>query len=223
MNIFFSRLLKLAVHVPPKCGTHTVVKSIAYCQLDKEAIRSSMVNDKLFKKYRQPPNGWVKYEKVLLVRNPFSRVLSMFSNKAHRAYPYFKNKKDFSYHDFMIFLRSIRKCKDHHITPIMKQLSPSKGIDQFDKIFYLEALNDFYSFLMLKAVNNEQYADLEKLKNENTHMNSSNSYQKYRGYLTFEAVNKIISLYSADFKNFNYSKNKDDMFIAPEHLKRFKP
>ena len=212
-NIFFSRSLRLSIHVPPKCGTHTVIKSIAYCENNLDDITDNKVSHAMFKKYRECPNGWKTYEKILLVRNPFARALSMFSNKAHRAYIHLKNKKYLTYHDFKTFLNYARGCTDHHIRPIVTQI---RSVDEYSNIFYLEDLDSFYSFLKSRATTDEQYKNLEKLHKDNTFMNASSSYEKYRGYLTLEAVNKILNLYALDFSTFKYSKDKKDIFEVPD-------
>ena len=221
---FYSPSANVWITAIPKCGLHTVGMSIIYLEDDNFKIAPT----KLQEKYNPASFNIYKYTKrrsgrgrrgnsssIAVVRNPFARTLSMFSNKGNNLFKHINNDDWGTYEHFILFLKKIenrqhdRSRPNHHFASMTKQLKiPSR----YDEIFCIENMHEYYEYLKNRLHNNERGKQvLDNLSKSNLTLNTSDSIQKYAHYLTPEAQKKIVERYKSDFEVLKYSKKVSDI------------
>ena len=213
--VLYSKSVNLLLELIPKCGTSSFSRVVFV--LDGEKNWDSKDNPRLKEKYSKLPNGAQNIDRITIIRNPFTRILSAFSNKRHRVLGHRKTKG--SYEDFNKFLNNVSdRFEDHHFKPMTQQLKRGR----YKKIFCLENLTEFWSLLETRISNDKDKTALKFMK-EGFKFNSTDAWEKYNHYLDDKNIKRIIKLYQKDFDLLGYSKNKDDVLkpccIKPEWLK----
>lgn len=215
-HIFYSPKSNLLIESIPKCGLNTVASSIIYLEghnimtLDNEFMRPTKEYqdeyEKLFYKYKLLPSNLKGIKKVLVVRNPYTRGLSAFSNKNHRVLKGTKKGEYLPYQSFIDYLNLLSKAEhmnDHHFSPITNQIG---NIEDYERVFSIEKIHDFYDYL---AEESKEFEVIKKIKQANQNLNKSNS-QRYEDYLTKEVINFYQKFYEKDFDILGYSKKIED-------------
>lgn len=219
-HIFYSPSANLLVEAIPKSGLNTVAISVLYLdgepfmELEPKFNRPTpesfdrYVN--LFYEYKKLPASISDIEKVAVVRNPYTRALSGFSNKNHRVLKDTEKGEQLSYDRFLEFLQKLPMfLNDGHFMPQVWQLSSRRF---YKKIFSLENMDEYYDFLFERfSEDSEESKILKKIKDTKIQLNTSNSSKRYKGFLNEETSAIIENIYSDDFDLLGYSKDLSKM------------
>ena len=114
-RLFYSPTAQLLIEVIPKCGLQTIISTLL--QIEGHDLHSldpklKVIGkfSKLCKKYEIFGKDKNDIPKITVVRNPYSRGLSAFSNKAHRILRgVSKDSGVYSYDQFEKFIKTLRK------------------------------------------------------------------------------------------------------------------
>ena len=154
-----------------------------------------------------------KKPRITIVRNPYARILSGFSNKKHKVSG-MKNNENRSYEEFNLLLDKIKiHNNNNHFICQTDQLFK---LQEYKKIFCLESYIDFYDFVGTYNFNERQSELVKKYSSQNIIHNVTNSVEKYSDYLNEKTCAKILNIYHKDFEILGYSKDKKDISLPPQ-------
>lgn len=166
------------------------------------------------------------YKKIIVVRNPYSRLVSFFTNKCivnkdkiiidKRKQPI--NPKQYSFFDIItIILNTPKQYLEHHIAPQITELEDIK----FNNIIKMENLEDEMKMVLLEndiliqfdfkikvGGHDTKYNDTESTKSLFIKANKfdKNNIPTYKWFYNTNISKKIAEYYHDDFIRFNYSK-----------------
>ena len=227
MPVIYSKKYNYTITWCPKSGC-SLIRNL-FLQLHKNECKKELTNSyhSIHKDF--PYNGENIKHRMILVRNPYKRVVSMFTNKymglQNKLYDKINLKKD-SFYEFVLFLynnkENLVKVKDGHI--LKQSIQDKKDC----KIIKLENLNEellnFYKKIdnnlylkVKKFLNNSQTIHLRnKTRRDNTteyiynkefETNKLLSWPDYKYFYNDEIKEMVYEIYKDDFENFNYNKD----------------
>ncbi|MAH43383.1 hypothetical protein CL614_06755 [archaeon] len=228
MKTIYIESIDLMVDLIPKCGYNTF--SHLFFELGGGDMKK-MKNRKKKEKERKIEIQ-KKKDKIIVIRNPLTRLTSGFSNKHNRWAPRSRIKelsgkydrgKDFLYSDFVCFLDFLEaeahkhgQPRDHHFSPMYRQ---ARSIGHYKRIFCLEDTKSIYQFLDCRASTSTQKDIIKNYLQDDVRLNETNSWNRYSHYLDDKNLERVVSLYKSDFDLFGYSQKKKDVFKVPRICK----
>jgi hypothetical protein len=164
-----------------------------------DSIRSAIID---------PHPDWFVFA---IVRNPFSRVVSVFENKVRLGEPGYSHLEQ-RYGDrgpftdvadaFRAFVAEIVGCPnemsaDTHLPPQVDMLMP--GLVAYTRIFYMERLDELYIAFRQHLARLGQAVDLQPER-----LNASLPHANWRCYYDEASAATVARIYAEDFRTFGY-------------------
>jgi len=185
-----------------------IAKKMNFDDLNKdphEKTKTLIVHPKDFKN--------LKIKKILVVRNPFERVVSCYNHLySLRNYPtyipslFFFGRINYS---FDVFVDKLHKCPSVLLDPHMMStydLSHFRGDRLFDEFYKIENIDRMYSENLTKE-------DFESIPNENVRL--SRSWKKF--YSKRETVEKVYEIYKKDIDRFDFRNEYEEILYKTKN------
>jgi len=130
-------------------------------------------------------------EKVTMVRNPYNRIVSLWTCKNNRERLHERSK---TFEQFVDNIEILLKegFIDGHYNTLVQNLSIN-GVFMPDKVFKLENVDELVEYLP------KVKGDFPK---KNASLNRESDYQSY--YTSASVIEKVTAIYSEDFLKFGY-------------------
>ena len=160
-------------------------------------------------------DNFEEYVKILSIRNPITRLMSMFRNKILRNHRYLKNTKNMTdIETFVKFIQYMKKTRiylrDVHLKPQWKQMNICRF--PYDLVMQFEDVKRYTSVMQhLTNTTEVEFPGSRVEVGKDTH-DTMYYINEYLGALTDEEKNFIYGLYDMDFKILGYSKDGDATF-----------
>lgn len=163
------------------------------------------------------------YNKVLVVRNPFYRLVSCFLDKGFHNYPHLiklcnNNKiniQDLTFEQYVSIIGTERvKLMNVHWRPLYFDNIPRR----YNYIVKLEEINEKlddicknynYKKFPVKQKGPTNKADLTKISIKDLKKLSNDVVKNYNNYYSDDIMVKILEIYNKDFLLFNYPTDKN--------------
>ena len=235
MHVIYSKDLDITFLIAPKAGYHTMMHLILSIE-KRQIINTSdykeenrdyltLLNERVRESRGNTIRNISKKSLISVVRNPYTRCVSSFSDKLNRL-PDRKFRKAAMQSEFTqdVFDSSVsflnKDIADDHWRPISDQLS-----DFFEdylyvqkinplkihkiNFFYLEDMDRLYNFLLFRAQDHDVKEIIESHKG--TRKNRTGSADKYKNFINDINSHLIYQYYKNDFLNFGYSNIPERM------------
>tara|TARA_Y100000034_G_C6906353_1_gene420742 strand:+ start:1862 stop:2641 length:780 start_codon:yes stop_codon:yes gene_type:complete len=246
-RLFYSPTAQLLIEAIPKCGLQTVISALLQIEgHDLYSLDSKFYTPEspyfgkfsnLCKKYEIYDRNKNDIPKITVVRNPYARGLSAFSDKFKRVIKDGEDRETYTYKQFNKFIKKL--CKDAEKTigqpgdrveqwsvwdgqyksnlsslikadhHFMPIVLQLKTIEEYDRVFCLEGIDLFYEYLNLRI--SEISPERGEVQFTRKPLNVSRSTKKYLSYLTEESKQFYINYYGDDFRILGYSTDIKDI------------
>jgi hypothetical protein len=227
MKSYYCKTLDMIVDLIPKCGYSTFGGFVLlldnhdtndYIFDGDRNIISRHHADRYKNEEKRKINEAQKFKskpRLTIVRNPYARILSAFSNKKHKLSG-FSRDNNRSYDEFLKIISFLEHSgSESNLNDHFKaQTSQIYNLDKYEKIFSLEVL-EFYEFVKSHDLDNRKLSLLENYCNKNIIHNVTNSVEKFKTYLDDQTCSKILNIYKNDFEFLGYSKDPNDLHLPP--------
>lgn len=183
---------------------------ILLTELETGAVKERRAAKKNSIRLSSPPlmeiSKLAKYQYFIIVRNPYSRLLSAFLDKFRREKFHERyNQFDLTPAGFHAFVGWLEQgglhLNDHWDSQTKRMLLP---LDKYDKVIRFENLQeDMMSFLSSRSIALRQDALKELYPSDLTKKTSASSL--IHDYYTRELADRVYVLFQKDFEDFKYS------------------
>ena len=172
-----------------KCATSTIIQFLSY--------HSTVIPVEFSWTPLPYDNKWDNYFQFSFVRNPYDRLLSCFMDKTKKVInskweiECYKKYADVNFKDFVMGLNKYPwHHHDKHLAPQtdLINLKTTHFIGRFENL-----VNDFAYVRKILDLNEGDVARI-----------NTTDHKHYREYYDFEMIDKVRSIYSADFERFGY-------------------
>lgn len=178
----------------PKVATRSIIGFLSSCSVVNHSTKNE--NEQL--KY---DITWDNYFQFSFVRNPYDRLLSCFIDKTKKvaltkySVKCYDQYKDTNFKDFVM---QLNKYPWHHHDI---HLAPQADLLNLKNIHFIGRFENLAKdFLhVVKALGMEEHYDSIGLSKKNPTW-----HKHYREYYDAEMIDKVRSIYSADFERFGY-------------------
>ncbi len=216
---------KIVISVNYKCASAQIIRWFRGSMRDYKHENTSVSNiinrQYVFSdKYLQ---NYPTYFKILVVRDPFSRVVSAFLDKGFHNFKPLKNlcashNQVFEDLTFSKFVDMIQKTEIKYINGHWRPLSFDNNPKIYDRIVKIEYLKknmdqiakkyEYNDFPKIKKTYGKEIQDLSNVPIKDLKNMPESVVQNYTNYYTPEIIKIISNVYADDLKLFNYSYEK---------------
>lgn len=184
----------------PKSANSSIVINLALIKTG-DTIPSKQAK-KIFKTPSQlsheEVNSLRNYFRFVIVRNPYTRILSAYLDKIERK-ARMKNK-DSSFEEFLRFLKNGGLYSNAHWAPQTSLLL--MPLEEFDHVGKVETLQQDMPYILNKISGRSEDTQFASILS-----NSTNANEKVSRYYTRSLADTVKELYRQDFETFDYDLN----------------
>ena len=218
---------QLIILYSPKCGCSTLKKILAiYFNVDNEDGHihlNKQIKRKINNNNNNKINIYKKYDILMLVRNPYERLVSGFLNKYVNKLHYVNPPNCECFYDFCrILLENPEEINKNHF----EKQTTGQGWDLYNKLqrpnikYILDTsqVNDIAKILKLNLPEMKLNYNQKVIKNDEEIEKTNCSYLNYKSLRNLNTIN-YSNFYNDDLKKIVYNIFKDDFTFLNNELK----
>lgn len=216
---------KLIISVNYKCASSQIIRWFRSNLKHYKHENTTMTNT-INRAYVFSDKHIVKYPdfyKVLIVRNPFSRLVSSFLDKGFHNFIPLKNlckKYDKTISDltFKDFIEMVGQCDQKSMNAHWRPLTYDNNPEIYNKIIKMEHIHQhlnklakkykYSKFPLVQKNLNKEKSDLSEIPIKDLHNYPKKVIKNYSNFYTSELISLVEKIYASDLKKFKYSYEK---------------